>query len=590
MQAEAEAQDQQPLPFFLRIPIELRLQIYEYAILSPRSVTISGTPGYWERDVSGKSLEIVVEDDLEQALKSLGPQDRDGKGAVFDREVWVAEGFREDLLLPDVLKERQDDVSSRSEETNHASEVSLRTASKDPADAVALQSRIKRPEARLRLKELRTRMARQKELQAAARQPAQADLLQENCARKRPYIEISPSPATSSSPKRAATGNVDYYTGPGRVASHVVGEAKQSGGVRQSRQRPAEGVLLSPVESLHLTCRQIHSELVANLPQVDNYDRNIDLYVSYPAGVTILADHYLHVLKQTKNITILGLSTLDDHAGTQLERVQDMKDYIWESVDISPKDTSYSRVSDEDMLARHQINSLASVIARLLGKIAFEEEQEYRDHREARAKAAAPPHTTGRRLSFSSIPRESTPPLIFTNTSGPSTLSIADAQEVSGLLADTPSNTTHSILTIDPPPPPTAPRRKRSSSPAPPFSTSPTLHLRTFHPRMTPRLSTYNPSTPNNTAGPPSTAHRERLQDPYTQVWSHVFSPITIAMSNIYGGHIALSVARGDKGVGIAATVKGNGGMGRQVSSRWPVLEKGDEGRGWLFERKLNGH
>jgi len=57
-------------------------------------------------------------------------------------------------------------------------------------------------------------------------------------------------------------------------------------------------------------------------------------------------------------------------------------------------------------------------------------------------------------------------------------------------------------------------------------------------------------------------------------------------MSNIYGGHIALSVGRGEKGVGVAAVVKGNAGLGRQVSSRWPVLGKGDDEREWLFERK----
>jgi len=57
-------------------------------------------------------------------------------------------------------------------------------------------------------------------------------------------------------------------------------------------------------------------------------------------------------------------------------------------------------------------------------------------------------------------------------------------------------------------------------------------------------------------------------------------------MSNIYGGHIALSVGRGEKGVGVAAVVKGNAGLGRQVSSRWPVLGKGEDEREWLFERK----
>jgi hypothetical protein len=55
-------------------------------------------------------------------------------------------------------------------------------------------------------------------------------------------------------------------------------------------------------------------------------------------------------------------------------------------------------------------------------------------------------------------------------------------------------------------------------------------------------------------------------------------------MSNIYGGHIALSCARGEKGVGVAVIAKGNGGMGRQVSSRWPSLDRSDEGRSWLFE------
>jgi hypothetical protein len=57
-----------------------------------------------------------------------------------------------------------------------------------------------------------------------------------------------------------------------------------------------------------------------------------------------------------------------------------------------------------------------------------------------------------------------------------------------------------------------------------------------------------------------------------------------MVMSNIYGGHIALSCARGEKGVGVAVIAKGNGGMGRQVSSRWPGLDRNDEGAAWLFE------
>jgi len=562
-----QAQEQQ-LPFLLRIPVELRLQIYEYAVLPPKTITISGTPGYWDR--SAKSLES------------------NEQGDICGQEVWIAEGFREDLLLPEGAVPASGKGKAR------------RVFESDPCCRGVTSRGLEDQMPATVVQDAREHLAPQDYDQIASTLPTNLrtdtdgrplerfKAAYEAGARMKQAVHglwIGDDPGASSSSSSQSSNSSLYrreerrtynYTEALKPDVGVQRTASSSAKIQQSRRIPVEGLLDYAVESLHLTCRQIHAEMLEHLPPSDNYNRNIDLYVSYPAGVTLLAYHCSHILKQAKNITILGISTLDDNAGLGLERVQDMQDYVWENVDVAPKSMSYNHISPEDMLARHQINSLASVIARLLGRVAFEEEQDYRDRQEARLKAADDVNVPERRLSFSSIPREPTPPpLIITNRSGPSTLSHSNAEGFDSVIDDIRRTPYNNILTIDPPPSPTTTAsRKRSSSPAPPPATSPTLHLRIFHPR---RIST--PIYPS-----------QRQQDLYTQVWSHVFSPITIAMSNIYGGHIALSVARGEKGVGIAATVKGNGGLGRQVSSRWPVLAKGDEGREWLFERRLDGH
>lgn len=531
MSSNMQAEEQQ-LPYLLRIPVELRLQIYEYAVLPPKTITISGTPGYWDR--SAKSLECSEQ------------------GDICGQEAWIAEGFREDLLLPEgAVSANGKGKARRVLESGPDCSGITSGGLEDQTHEAVVQNALEH-------------VAAQNDDQDGA-------------------SSSSSSQSSNSSIYRREERRIDHYTEAPMPDVGVERTASSSTRRQQRHPRPVEDLLQSAVESLHLTCKQIHAELLEHMPIVDNYSRNIDLYVSYPAGVTLLADHYSHILKQAKNVTILGISTLDDNAGLGFERVQDMQDYVWENVDVATNfkshvSTSYSHISLEDMLARHQINSLASVIARLLGKVAFEEEQDYRDRQEARLRAADDVNVPERRLSFSSISREPTPPpppLSIATRSGPSTLSHSNAEGYDTVVDDIRRTNYNDILTIDPPPPAqTTASRLRSSSPAPPLATSPTLHLRIFHPRRT--------STPIS----PS----QRQQDLYTQVWSHVFSPITIAMSNIYGGHIALSVARGERGVGIAATVKGNGGLGRQVSSRWPVLAKGDEGRGWLFERRLDGH
>lgn len=301
-----------------------------------------------------------------------------------------------------------------------------------------------------------------------------------------------------------------------------------------------------------------------------------------------------------------------------MERKQNVKDYRWEKITLTSRDEA---IPPADMLNMHQVNCLATVVARLLGRIAYEEEEDFRERQAAAKKAAESSmdvdgqDVTERRLSFSSIPREEQQPLSGSTTndqsSGGSTPSGSDIEAASEELdlIQIPANASRP-LTIDPPPDPvrarptpsTSPRasrppasRRRPSSPAPPLPHTPVLSVRIFHPRgprpPPPPPQSFFPNDPIFTLDrhrdprvPPQYPPRPRQQEPYSLVWSHVFSPITISMSNIYGGHIDLSVARAEKGVGVAAVVRGNGGLGRQVTSKWPSLERGDDGRKWIFE------
>jgi len=476
---------QASIPFFLRLPVELRLQIYDYAV-TPRSITIAGSPGYWDKSIK---------------------DGKDEAGAVRGQEVWLADGYKEDLMIPDCILNT---VSEKSCGTRIGKRAWHERGSSDVEEDVIFNQ------------------ADKEAIQGIENRVAQDTVMK----------TAEELPLSFKSPETA-------------------------------------GLLYSTILALHLTHPQIHEELLEHRRQYDAYYRHLDLAISYPAGITILADHYSHLLKQAKKVTILGLTAFDDNAGLHFDRMQDMKEYVWESVAIVSKDLS--QIPPEDLLARHQVNCLATTVARLLGKVAYDEEEEYRERHDVEP---IDPGYAARKLSFSS-----NPPVDVELDSEDDTHDIDNVR--------TPSPT--EILTIDPPPPTSPTARKRPSSPSPPLENTPTLHLRIFHPR--PAIKTPASAAlvlPDSRgiialphAHPPvRSAAGPTILEPFTQVWSHVFSPITITMSNIYGGHIALSVGRGEKGVGVAAVVKGNAGLGRQVSSRWPVLGKGEDEREWLFERK----
>lgn len=97
---------------------------------------------------------------------------------------------------------------------------------------------------------------------------------------------------------------------------------------RQVEDRSTD--LYDNILALHQTCRTIHEDLIEHFPKssssthervASNLNRAqelptrcLDLYLSFPAGVCILAHRFPHLLRLAKNVRIAGIQQLYDQA------------------------------------------------------------------------------------------------------------------------------------------------------------------------------------------------------------------------------------------------------------------------------------
>lgn len=360
-----------------------------------------------------------------------------------------------------------------------------------------------------------------------------------------------------------------------------------------------------PFEALHLVCRQIHNELLTY--SKDNiktppHPRRLDLYLSFPDGVSIAVQRYKNLVRIARAVHVTGVWEFRGMADPRLLHPSSQPRLEGEEP-VSRRQPGHDGTSD---LQIDQINALEHLTHCVLGKNTTQaaerfQQEHYPGYVFPDPRASPPPESDIRDAAAREFAATFTPMLelrIF-HPSAPQhhpyrakpPAQTSDYKADTGACEALPSKRaqvafSQAICMRSP-----DSQRATAPSLALPSTSSELTSMLIPHPSARPPPRPIPRHKPASASSSTSTS-TSTPEDTYSLLWTHTLSPGPAALQCIYGGDIKMAVARHVSGNAIRLTGKCNFAKGRYLSMNWPKLEEDTRGEGvreWLVPRSWGG-